>query len=80
MPTTMLAAQRWPSRWKAERSSFLKGVPAQGSGLDYVWQTWVARLPAGTPVAAADVKCDGGGNGGFHWYRGVPMGLEVVQQ
>jgi hypothetical protein len=65
--------------WSAA-SCTVKGVQAQGSGLDYVWQTWVARLPAGTPVAAADVKCDGGGNGGFHWYRGAPMGLEIVHQ
>ena len=58
----------------------VNGVPAQGTGRDYVWQTWVARLPAGTPVSAGDVTCSGGNNAGFHWYRGTPMGLEVVQQ
>lgn len=65
--------------WSAASCS-VKGVPARGSGRDSVWQTWVARLPAGTPVTAADVTCAGGGNDGFHWYQGAPMGLEVVQQ
>ncbi|MBF6599354.1 MAG: hypothetical protein IVW36_02450 [Dehalococcoidia bacterium] len=65
--------------WSAASCS-VKGVPARGSGRDSVWQTWVARLPAGTPVTAADVTCAGGGNDGFRWYQGAPMGLEIVQQ
>ena len=65
--------------WAAASCS-VKGVPAQGSGRDYVWQTWVARLPAGTAVAPSDVRCDGGSNSGWHRYDGTPMGFEVVQQ
>jgi hypothetical protein len=64
----------------AAASCTVKGVAAQGNGDDYVWGSWVARLPAGTPVSASDVICSGGSNPGFHWYRGVPMGLEIVKQ
>ena len=64
----------------AAASCTVKGVAAQGHGNDYIWGSWVARLPAGTPVSASDVVCSGGSNPGFHWYRGVPMGLEIVQQ
>lgn len=65
--------------WSAASCS-VKGVAAVGSGRDYVWQTWVARLPAGTAVSPSDVVCTGGGNPGWRHYEGVPIGFEVVQQ
>ena len=65
--------------WSAASCS-VKGVAAAGSGRDSVWQTWVARLPAGTPVSPSDVVCGGGSNVGWRHYEGAPMGFEVVQQ
>ena len=65
--------------WSAATCS-VTGIPAQGSGRNSVWQTWVARLPAGTPVSPSDIQCSGGSNSGWGHYEGAPMGFEVVQQ
>ncbi len=52
------------------------GTPVQTSLVG--WQTWVARLPAGTAVSPSDVRCTGGASGDA--YLNVPMGFEVVHQ
>ncbi|MBF6599353.1 MAG: hypothetical protein IVW36_02445 [Dehalococcoidia bacterium] len=63
--------------WSATTCS-VKGVPATGPAGDYKWSTWVARLPASTPVSPGDVQCSGGSS--FGLYRGTPMGFEIVKQ
>lgn len=45
----------------------------------YIWTTWIARLPANTPVTAADISCRPDANGGDN-YQGDAPGLEIVQQ
>ncbi|HEX5478160.1 MAG TPA: hypothetical protein VFY79_00420 [Dehalococcoidia bacterium] len=63
-----------------QASCKVKGVAAMSpEPSQYLWTSWVARLPAGTAVSPSDVVCTPSSNGG-QWYRGTPMGFEVVQQ
>lgn len=59
----------------------VKGYPAAPAGdlSDYRWQTWVARMPKGTAVTAADVACPSGG-AGFHIWDGIARGFEIAKQ